>query len=126
VSHQKHQIKPTKVLKKESARLDKISDLQGVLKDFTVISILYIICAQSMTHFLASHEKMCQISYKISLFWMVTMVARKMSQTLGTSALYEKLNFWSKIALIFFHFSDTLMRFFMVNTFSTEKNQKPT
>jgi hypothetical protein len=37
-----------------------------------------------MTHFLASHEKMCQISYKISLFWIATMVARKMSQTLGT------------------------------------------
>jgi hypothetical protein len=27
--------------KKKSARLDKISDLQGVLKDFTVISALY-------------------------------------------------------------------------------------
>jgi hypothetical protein len=26
--------------KKESARLDKISDLQGVLKDFTVISVV--------------------------------------------------------------------------------------
>jgi hypothetical protein len=40
-----------------------------------------------MTHFVASHEKMCQISYKISLFWMATMVARKMSHTLGTYAL---------------------------------------
>jgi hypothetical protein len=48
---------------------------------------LWNICAKSMTHFLASHEKMCQISYKISLFWMATMVARKMSQTLGTYAL---------------------------------------
>jgi hypothetical protein len=44
-----------------------------------------------MTHFLASHEKMCQISYKISLFWMATMmVARKMSQTLGTYGLDNK------------------------------------
>jgi hypothetical protein len=40
-----------------------------------------------MTHFLASHEKMCQISYKISLFWMATMVAKEMSQTLGTYVL---------------------------------------
>jgi hypothetical protein len=29
---------PTKLSKKESARLDKNSDLQGVLKDFTDIS----------------------------------------------------------------------------------------
>jgi hypothetical protein len=40
-----------------------------------------------MTLFLASHEKMCQISYKIPLFWMATMVDRKMSQTLGTYGL---------------------------------------
>jgi hypothetical protein len=55
VSHQKHRVRfscglnviteletPTKLLKKESARLDKISDLQGVLEDFTVISALYM------------------------------------------------------------------------------------
>jgi hypothetical protein len=56
VSHQKHQVRfswglsairevktPTKLLKKESARLDKISDLsEGVLKDFSVISTLYM------------------------------------------------------------------------------------
>jgi hypothetical protein len=33
---------PTKLYRKESALLDKISDLQGVLKDFTVISALYM------------------------------------------------------------------------------------
>jgi hypothetical protein len=33
---------PTKLYKKESARLDKILDSQGVLKDFTVISTLYM------------------------------------------------------------------------------------
>jgi hypothetical protein len=55
VSHQKHQVRfswglsairqlqtLTKFYKKESARLDKISDLQEVLKDFTVISALYM------------------------------------------------------------------------------------
>jgi hypothetical protein len=54
-SHQKYQVRfswglsairqlqtPTKFYKKESARLDKISDLQEVLKDFTVISALYM------------------------------------------------------------------------------------
>jgi hypothetical protein len=44
-----------------------------------------------MTHFLASHEKMGQISYKISLFWMATMIAKKMSHTLGT---YEALDIY--------------------------------
>jgi hypothetical protein len=49
-----------------------------------------------MTHFLASHEKMCQNpqnSYEISLFWMATMVARKMSHTLGTYELELKMVF---------------------------------
>jgi hypothetical protein len=60
-----------------------------------------------MTHFLAGHEKMCQISYKISLFWVATMVARKMSQTLGTydvelllkkTAIYVVKKIWSGIS----------------------------
>jgi hypothetical protein len=33
---------PNKLYKKESARLDKILDSQGVLKNFTVISALYM------------------------------------------------------------------------------------
>jgi hypothetical protein len=33
---------PTKLKKKGSARLDKISDLQRVLKEFTVIPALYM------------------------------------------------------------------------------------
>jgi hypothetical protein len=55
VSHQKQEVQfsrglsaiaepqtPTKLYKKESARLDKNSDLQKVLKDFTIISALYM------------------------------------------------------------------------------------
>jgi hypothetical protein len=54
-----------------------------------------------MTHFLASHEKMCQISYKFSLFWMATMVAKEMSQTLGT---YECLDdIWVRMMIFAFH-----------------------
>jgi hypothetical protein len=37
-----------------------------------------------LTLFSVSHEKMCQISYKISLFCMATIVARKKSHTLET------------------------------------------
>jgi hypothetical protein len=37
-----HQTHTIRLKKKESAQLDKISDLQGVFKDFTVISALYM------------------------------------------------------------------------------------
>jgi hypothetical protein len=72
-----------------------------VLKmDFFLYGSLLNICGQSMTHFLASHEKMCQISYKISLFWMATMVPRKMGHTLGTNAIKGfNLNFLRELLL---------------------------
>jgi hypothetical protein len=40
-----------------------------------------------LTHLLATHEKLCQIPYKILQCCPTTMVARQMSQTLGTYAL---------------------------------------
>jgi hypothetical protein len=41
----------TELLMKEPARLDKISDLQGVLKDFIVISFLYMKITQNPCEF---------------------------------------------------------------------------